>query len=476
MLKVSFPRFTINIDPQEMSDAKSMHVNLQIHRGLFRFLPNGDIIPDLAENWKYSKDKKKLFIKLRKDITFSDGTKIEPINVILTFARLFNIGSSISADLGMIRGIDKFKKSKKIFDLGIKKTLDDEVEFSLKYPSSVFLKLLATVDCSVLKITEYEQINKEAKIDFTAGAGPYLIKNMSENKIQLSLWRSDKIISKKPPTEVEINLTDEIKVDTLVKQFKVDTLDQYTLSESDKENLMKQGWRDILTDLTKEYFLIFNPKKIKKSVRSQLINKINVDNLSKKLSTEFVPAYGLIPPVLNGSINEKLINTVRSDKIKESKESLTLYYPDNQTMIKIISSLKTNWSELSIKINYKKVSVGDWSELKINQKYDIILNARSLDYPDGISVLNYFKSGVAGNNYFISDKNIDKLLEQASAEFDIKVIKEKYIKIQMEILKKKIVFPLVFGTLASGYWGPKAKYIPPHPLGFHFLPFELIEM
>jgi hypothetical protein len=44
------------------------------------------------------------------------------------------------------------------------------------------------------------------------------------------------------------------------------------------------------------------------------------------------------------------------------------------------------------------------------------------------------------------------------------------------VLEKLVVVPLHFGASNCGIWPPTVKSVPAHPLGFHFLPMELVEM
>ena len=115
-------------------------------------------------------------------------------------------------------------------------------------------------------------------------------------------------------------------------------------------------------------------------------------------------------------------------------------------------------------------------QAKVDKSYDILINSRGIDYPDGISILNYFRSGVSGNYYFVSDKSIDRMLNLSSQEFDQEKRLQYYQKIQEAILAKHVVVPMFFGSQTSGLWGPRVKSVPAHPLGYHFLPFEMIEM
>ena len=90
--------------------------------------------------------------------------------------------------------------------------------------------------------------------------------------------------------------------------------------------------------------------------------------------------------------------------------------------------------------------------------------------------MNYFRSGVEGNYYFIKDSQVDGLLRKATSEFNSEKRAKIYAEIQKIVLQKHIVYPLFFGSRSSGLWSSSVKNVPAHPLGYHFLPFEMIEM
>lgn len=119
VLKIHIPVFKLVLDPHKMEDLYSMAVITQIYRGLLRYSSPGDVLPDLAESWTQSADKKIYQFKLKAS-KFSDGSEITATNVQMSFARIFHLGSSIGADIDYIEGTEKFRRTKNIDDLGIK--------------------------------------------------------------------------------------------------------------------------------------------------------------------------------------------------------------------------------------------------------------------------------------------------------------------------------------------------------------------
>ena len=101
---------------------------------------------------------------------------------------------------------------------------------------------------------------------------------------------------------------------------------------------------------------------------------------------------------------------------------------------------------------------------------------KTVDYPDGFSVLGYFKGNYESNYFFVNDPKVDSALAEVLQIFDPRERESKYKEVQKLIMKHWTVIPLLFGSEASGLWSPKVRSLPAHPLGYHMLPIETIEM
>src|SRR6059036_1277962 len=68
----------VNLDPAQVTDLNSNRVGRRIAETLVMFPDEStQVVPGLAESWTISKDGLRYTFKLRKGITFHDGTAIE---------------------------------------------------------------------------------------------------------------------------------------------------------------------------------------------------------------------------------------------------------------------------------------------------------------------------------------------------------------------------------------------------------------
>lgn len=475
-LKLHHPKVNIELDPQKMEDAFSMMLTTQIYRGLFRYNPTGDVEKDLAEKWVESSDRKTYRVKL-KTATFSNGTKITAKNVQMTFARLFFLESAIGADIDYIEGAQEFSKTKDLSKFGVRPVSDDEVEFKLSQPSVLFLKHLAVVDCAILPLNSYK--DDLDKTPSGAFSGPYKVVATEPGKHKFEKWRKDSYDSPNPPVVLSFFETDEKSAD-LASNGLTDSLDKDFVSKEDAEKLLSKGWGRVPTELTGETFIILNPKFIRAEIRKYLYEKTDVNGLVKKLNDgQFRPSYGLIPIGFNGVMAAKDIESIKPSNpdYKGKKIAFELDYdPAYQDEKETAEFLRDNWNSDLIEVRLNPLKKREKIRRIFAKESQAVLGRKGMDYPDGFSILTYFKGKYSANYFFVDDPAIDKALSQSILDFDEQSRGDRYRSIQLQILKHYTVIPLFFGSDASGLWSGNVKNVPSHPMGYHTMPFESVEM
>ena len=74
-----------SFDPSQAQEGHFMPFYQAVYDTLIRRLPNGDLAPMLATEWSYDDSQTALTLKLRDDVTFTDGT---PFNAAAAKANL----------------------------------------------------------------------------------------------------------------------------------------------------------------------------------------------------------------------------------------------------------------------------------------------------------------------------------------------------------------------------------------------------
>lgn len=476
-LRIHLPAVAMNLDPQKMEDAYSMAVATQLYRGLLRYNTTGDIRADLAESWTESDDHKTYRFKIRK-ATFSDGKPITAKNVQMTFARMFLVGASMAADIDYISGARSFKAQQDLAKFGVVPIDDQTVEFRLSESSAIFLKQLAVADCSILPIEDFK---KNPEISASGGfSGPYkLVGEVTKTNLTIEKWRTDALDSRLPPKSVSYSMIAEKPVDLALAE-KIDTLDHYRVDDIEKARLQKQGWAAAATELAGEVFVVFNPEKIPSDVRRALYSSVDSAEIVRSLGNQsYRAAFGLIPFGLAGELSAADVAELKSPKPEKAHKNIVVeldYEGASVLEEKTALFLKDKWALLGVTLKVNPLSKGEKLQRLFGKKSQAIIARKAMDYPDGFSVLGYFKGKYESNYFYVDDKAVDAALLNVIQIADPEARANAYKDIQRKILAHNTVIPLFFGSEASGLWSRRVKSVPSHPLGIHTLPLESIEM
>ena len=470
-LKIHFPTVKLILDPHKMEDAHSMAVVAQLFRGLLRYTPQGEVLPDLAESWQESKDHLQYRFKL-KAAKFSDGSKITAKNVQMSFARMFYLGASMGADLDYIQGTRAFRASRNLSQLGIRVLSEREVEFELSRPSGLFLKHLAVVDSAILPIQDFK-----AELTPTVGgvfSGPYKVAGIPDaNHLVIEKWRKDALDSPNPPERVIYWMTDKA-AEELALEGLTDCLDHNSLSSPERATQFAQlGWIATPTEIAAEAFVVLNPNKIPAETRRYLYSKVRVMDLVSRLGSQKLrPAYGVIPSWIPGELSESGAEEVRAaaKSAAPPSGSITLELGDNISIErKMAEYLRDVWEAPHFHVEIKELPKAERLRRLFGGTCEACIGRKGLDYPDGFSVLAYFRSGYDSNYFHIRDHRIDAELDRASAALDTQARESIYRSIQVSRTEELDRHPALFWL--GRFWplGTQGEGSPFAPDGISYL-------
>lgn len=249
-----------------------------IFSGLLKYNSEGDIVPDLAKEYKILEDGKVYEFYLRENIFWHDSTPFTADDVIFTIDTIQN--SEVKSPL---RPIWLGVEAKKISDF--------HVQFRLKNKSSIFL------ENGTLKIIAKHIWEKLLPKNFLLsesnstpiGTGPYKfdgsIKNLNGTIISLDLIQNNLYYSKKPYLSkisfrfFESKRTEEAE-EQLVASYQKGEIDGFALNSL--KNIPAKG--KVYSFLLPRYFTVFfNPEKSKalseKEVRIALNHGTNKEDI-----------------------------------------------------------------------------------------------------------------------------------------------------------------------------------------------------
>lgn len=468
-ITIPLKKLPITLDPQSYEDIYSMVVILQIHRGLMKFKSNLEIDTDIAESYKVMDNGKTIRFILR-DRKFSDGTKITSQHVLYTMQRLFKQRAGFSADMNYIKGAKDVLSGKKDVDaLGISVIDYRTVEFQLEQPVGIFFTHLATVDMAILPLTSNLEYDWEKRI----GAGPYVVNSWDKQKLTLKARDVEKHSYPKLVTLVEMN---DLNAINGALKGELDSLDGFSVPSNIVKKLEDIGWRQTVTTMTKQLFLVLNPDTMSKEVREIIQSQI-LQMEFQNLSASYHKAFGIIPVGVVGALKSNGSSKIIGLKSLKKTIKLNIDMVDVEPVIGVlVEQIKEELKKVNIILNVNKVSIEQYLEKIKNKKFDLIVRSKFLDYPDGISILTYFRSQSVANSFFVNSVKVDDLLDKSMSELSIEKRSLLYQEIQKEILAQRTIVPLVFGSDNLGLWSKTVNVVPAHPIGIHGLPFDEIKL
>ena len=201
----------VNLDPAQVTDLNSNRVGRRIVETLVTFPDEStQVVPGLAESWTVSKDGLRYTFKLRRNVTFHDGTPFDAEAVKFSIERQINPEHPFNK-LGKYPFANYFFGNVKAVEVVDPQT----VEFVLKEPRASFLAILTAGAASVVSPTAVKKLGADYALT-PVGTGPFKY---------VSWDRGQRVVLEKNPSYWKF----PVKVDRVV--FRPIVEDQARLTE-----------------------------------------------------------------------------------------------------------------------------------------------------------------------------------------------------------------------------------------------------
>jgi peptide/nickel transport system substrate-binding protein len=166
-LRVAYGNDILGLDFHTQPGYEMLWVASNIGCGLIGLTPDGHFVPDAAESWQISPDGLLYTFKLRKDVLFHDGTRLDAAAVKFTLDRHLDPAtrSSIRSFLGAVHSVEVVDPY--------------TVQIRLKYPYAFMLHMLAAYRTGLLiyspTATQKYSVDdrKAGKPEAVIGCGPF---------------------------------------------------------------------------------------------------------------------------------------------------------------------------------------------------------------------------------------------------------------------------------------------------------------
>lgn len=442
-----------NLDHHFMSTINAASVtHSKIYEGLVGRDKNAEIKPLLAEEWKQLDDLTWEF-KLRQDVKFHDGTAFNADAVKATFNRLLdpNVGSPRAVVFKMVKVV---------------KAVDEfTVQFILSEPFSPLLSILASHEGGIISPKAIEKFGKEI-INEPNGTGPFVFESwtpgqeivFTKNK---EYWGTkanvDKVVLQVVPEETTRISMLETGEAHIAEPLSVPMMS--TVEASSKVEVYRSegfGTEYIGFNFQKEPF---NDIRVRKAIS----HAVEMDSIIKGV-------YNNVGKKANSLLGSKVFG-YHSDmeayeyNLNEAKKLLAeAGYPDGfETTLKTMDSkerinmaevIQSQLKGIGVKVNIQVLEYGTFVEQANSGDSEMfILSWRNATGDADYNQYNLFHTnsqGAAGNTFFYSNQEVDRLIDAARKEKDPNKRIELYAKSQELEMQDAIYIPVrVIENLAA---------------------------
>ncbi|MEH7333157.1 glutathione ABC transporter substrate-binding protein [Neobacillus drentensis] len=442
-----------NLDQQFMSTINAASVtHRKVYEGLVGRDKNAEIQPLLAEKWEQLNDTTWEF-KLRKGIKFHDGTDFNANAVKATFDRLLD--PKVASPRAVV-----FKMVKEV------KVIDDyTVQFLLSEPFSPLLSILASHEGGIISPKTIEKYGKNI-IKEPNGTGPFVFESwtpgqeivLTKNK---NYWgekaKVDKVVFKVVPEETTRISMLETGEAQIAEPLSVPMMDTVAASQAvDVYRSEGYGTEYIGFNVQKKPF---NDERVRKAIAHAVemdsILKGVYNNVGKKANSLLgSKVFGYNPDMKAYEYNLNEAKKLLAEAGYPNGFEVTLKTMDSKERVNMAEVLQSQLKGIGVKLKIQVLEYGTFVDQANKGDTEMfILSWRNATGDADYNQYNLFHTssqGGAGNTFFYSNKEADRLIEAARSEKDQEKRKELYAQSQELEMKEAVYIPVrVIENLAA---------------------------
>lgn len=423
-----------SLDPNMYNEIPALTITEQIFNTLLKVDENGNIVPELAESFEYITPTE-LVIKIRQGVKFHNGDTLTSKDVVFSINRMLDKPASRI----MIDAIDKVE------------AIDDyTIKLTLSKPSSPLLFGLAHPLTAILN--EKDTLAKNDVIATAPmGTGPYkFIEWGSGEKIELVAF--DDYFEGRPKidtltyraiTENSSRLaaleTGEIDI-----AYNMDAIDSGLVENNPELQLISQP-------TTSTEYITFNTTKApfdNKDFRKAVNYALNRQSMSDSIFMgKAKPANSIVNPNVFGHSDKVEGYPYNVEKAKEylkksgiENPSFTLFVNDNTTRLQLAQIIQANLKEIGIDMVIETLEWGAYLQRTAQGEHQALLGGWVSGTSDADIVLypllHSASHGGAGNRAFYTNKEFDKIVDEARLVSSPEERKALFLKAQ-DILQEE---------------------------------------
>lgn len=436
-----------SMDTTQATDAVSFNIMNQVFEGLYRLGSDNQPVPGIAESYEASDDKLTYTFKLREDAKWSDGSPVTAHDFVFGWRKVVSPDtlSEYAYIMDPIKNATAVQNGEvPVEELGVTAVDDYTLKVELEKPIPYLVSLTTFPTFYPQKEAFVTEQGKQFAMEDTAMLynGPFVMENWKHGE-QFKLVKNDQYWDKDTVKLEQANYKIIKDTSARVNLYETKEIDRAVLSSEFVEQYRNTEDFQTHLDPTVAFFRLNqeNPVLANKDIRLALNMGWDKEKMTTVLlNNGSIPANFWMPKEFVTDEEGKdfrakypEFNTTDLEKAKEhwekglaalgkEKVELELLNFDSESSKKIGEYLKnqleTNLPGLTLNISQQpfKQKLALESELD----YDISFSIWGPDYQDPMTYMDMFTTENPHNEMAYSNKEYDRLINEAQSETDVK--------------------------------------------------------
>lgn len=457
----------VTFDPFVSIDTSTMEVCVQIYDTLVMMNEDMEIVPLLAESWKFL-DEKNLEVRLKQGIKFHNGDLMDAEDIKFSIDRMVT-----SKAAGYIF---KFLESVEVVDA-------NTVIFKTKEPFAPILAHLSHPAASIHSQAYFEEQGEDYG-RVPVGTGPYkFIEWRQGDSVRLEAFE-EYFRGASPTKNLVFRAIPEASQRTIgIETGELDIAYDILPTDIERLNSNSEVNVEVVPGLRFNYLGMHTQKapfdnvKVRQAI-SYAVDKESIANDIFRGAASV--AKSPVPPLSFGATEDVEGYALNIEKAKQLLAeagypdgfSTTLWCRDDQVIIEIAQVIQSNLQQIGIDISIEVMEWGSFLEKTANGEHEMyILGWGNVTGDANYILYGLFSSaqfGVAGNRSFYSNKRVDELL---ALGVGTAVPEERigyYKEIQKIVTDEVALAPLYFTNIIVST-NKKVENFSPAPTSYHKL-------
>jgi oligopeptide transport system substrate-binding protein len=463
-----------DLDPHTITGDIEHHIVMSLIEGLVSEAPD-DLhpVPGVAESWEISPDRTVFTFHLRPNARWTTGDPVTAQDFVDSFERVLmpELASDYSYMLYPMKNAEAFNTGtlKDFNEVGAKALGAQTLQITLHSPTPYFLSLItnpAWYPVHIPTIKKFGDIadraNRWTLPGHFVGNGSFVLKEWKVN----AYVRVQKNPDYWDAANVKLNgiyFYPTENVDAEERAFRAGMLHITKDVPQTKIQVYQKQFPDLITakPILSTYYYRFNvtrPPLNDKRVRRAMAMAIDRDSICKNVARGGqVPAYNLTPPGIAGytakakipddlALAKKLLAEAGFPEGKGFPET-TILFNTHEGHKAIAEAIQEMWRKnlgINIRLRNEEWKVFLDTTLKLN--YDVARAAWGGDYVDPNTFLDLMVTGGGNNQTGWSNKEYDRLIEEAARTGDMQKRFELFQQAEAILVDEVPIVPIYFYT------------------------------